>query len=236
MQREGQRACSMDKVAEYSPLLFRTEMAVGAKPLSTLRLTSTIKRATQKVWGRPVNSQLLRQLCIGITEKHVREVHEPFNRFDDTGADADRNVVFAWQSGHRPLQRVFTYGLDGAFPTTLQPQLLHLYQWASTQWHEFLHLPSKTAPPLPMTKSSSTLVGAMHTPSQMYNADIHGAVESRWKLPARSSLSTQTWDNPTERTRTGDASLSTTMLKRPIEHGSNLRRRKRRPPCPPATS
>ncbi|KAM5520418.1 hypothetical protein FOXYSP1_14308 [Fusarium oxysporum f. sp. phaseoli] len=85
-------------------------------------------------------------LCIGITEKHVREVYEPFNRFDDTGAVADRNVVFAWQSGHRPLQRGTTYGLDGAFPTKLQPQLLHLYEWASTRWHEFLHLPSKKLP------------------------------------------------------------------------------------------
>ncbi|KAM0539907.1 hypothetical protein ACHAO7_011711 [Fusarium culmorum] len=105
-----------------------------------------MKDATKQVWNQPVNSQLFRQLCIGITEKHVREVYEPFNRFDDTGAAADRNVVFAWQSGHRPLQRGTTYGLDGAFPTKLQPQLLHLYEWASTRWHEFLHLPSKKLP------------------------------------------------------------------------------------------
>ena len=54
--------------------------------------------------------------------------------------------MFAWQSGHRPLQRGTTYGLDGAFPTLLQPQLLEPYQWASSRWHEFLHLPSKLAP------------------------------------------------------------------------------------------
>lgn len=58
---------------------------------------------------------------------------------------AHRNVVFAWQSGHRPLQRGVTYGLDGAFLTRLQPQLLELYEWASTRWYEFLHLPSKIA-------------------------------------------------------------------------------------------
>ncbi|RBA11787.1 hypothetical protein FPRO05_14224 [Fusarium proliferatum] len=83
-----------------------------------------------------------RQICIGITEKHVREVYQSFNRFDDRSADARRNVAFAWQSGHRPLQRASTYGLDGAFPTKLQPQLLELYRWASSRWHEFLHLPS----------------------------------------------------------------------------------------------
>lgn len=238
MHREAQRVCAMAPV-DCSPLLFRTDMAVGAKPLATARLTSILKQATQKVWGRPVNSQLLRQLCIGISEKHVREVHEPFNRFDDLGADADRNVVFAWQSRHRPLQRGSTYGLDGAFPTTLQPQLLHLYQWASTRWHEFLHLPSKTTPPLPITKSSSTLEGAMLTPSQMYSAEkspMHGTVESRWEPPARSSPSTQMRDTPTARTHTRDISPTRTTLKRPIEHGDNLSRRKRRSPCPPATT
>jgi hypothetical protein len=94
-------------------------------------------------WRRPVNSQLFRQLSIGITEKHVREIHKPFNRYDDKGFDADLNVAFAWQSGHRPLQRRTTYGLDGAFPTRLQPALLRAYEWASTRWHEFLQLPSR---------------------------------------------------------------------------------------------
>jgi hypothetical protein len=73
----------------------------------------------------------------------VREIHKPFNRYDDKGFDADLNVAFAWQSGHRPLQRGTTYGLDGAFPTKLQPALLRAYEWASTRWHEFLHLPSR---------------------------------------------------------------------------------------------
>jgi Orsellinic acid/F9775 biosynthesis cluster protein D len=138
-------AGSRDDV-QHSPLLFRAEMALSSKPWPTSRFTSILKEATKKAWDLPVSSQTFRQLCIAISEKHVREVYEPFNRFDDTGANADRNVVFAWQSGHRPLQRGSTYGLDGAFPTKLQPQLLHLYRWASTRWHEFLHLPSKYPP------------------------------------------------------------------------------------------
>jgi hypothetical protein len=56
------------------------------------------------------------------------------------------NFVFAWQSGHRPLQHGTTYGLDGAFPNQLQPALLCAYEWASTRWHEFLHLPSRVIP------------------------------------------------------------------------------------------
>lgn len=86
----------------------------------------------------------------------MREVYKPFNRFDDRSASANRNVVFAWQSGHCPLQRGMTYGLNGAFPTKLQPQLLELYEWASTRWHEFLHLPSKLEPRPPYSTPASS--------------------------------------------------------------------------------
>lgn len=50
---------------------------------------------------------------------------------------------FSWQSGHRPLQRGITYGLDGAFPDSLQPALLRVYEWASAEWHRYLGLTSK---------------------------------------------------------------------------------------------
>lgn len=117
----------------------------------TSRLTAILQTATSKVWPQKLNIQRYRQIAIGVTEKHVREVHSPFNRYDDSSIDADLNVVFAWQSGHRPLQRGITYGLDGAFPHQLQPALLRAYEWASTRWHEFLHQPSKT----PKTHPSS---------------------------------------------------------------------------------
>ncbi|EWZ78938.1 hypothetical protein FOWG_16879 [Fusarium oxysporum f. sp. lycopersici MN25] len=127
---------------DESPLLFREDATLISRSWQTGRLTAILKGATSLAWGQPINSRQFRQICIGITEKHVREVYQSFNRFDDRSADARRNVAFAWQSGHRPLQRASTYGLDGAFPTKLQPQLLELYRWASSRWHEFLHLPS----------------------------------------------------------------------------------------------
>ncbi|KAH7112035.1 hypothetical protein EDB81DRAFT_671170 [Dactylonectria macrodidyma] len=144
---DRERGFSMQDAEGSSPLLFRAQITSGSKPWQTGRFTAILKDTTSKLWGHPVTSQLLRQLCIGITEKHVREVYQPFNRFVDRSENAHRNVVFAWQSGHRPLQRGTTYGLDGAYPTTLQPQLLELYEWASTKWHEFLHLPSKLSSP-----------------------------------------------------------------------------------------
>jgi hypothetical protein len=86
---------------------------------------------------------MYRQIAIGITEKHVREVYTPFNQYDERGPAADKNVVFAMQSGHKVIQRNTTYGLDGAYPHRLQPSLLRIYEWASTRWHEFIHQASK---------------------------------------------------------------------------------------------
>ncbi|KAH7227231.1 uncharacterized protein BKA55DRAFT_527196 [Fusarium redolens] len=116
---------------------------------STSRLTAILQTVTSRVWLQKMNIQHYRQISIGITETNVREVHSPFNRYDDSSAKADLNVVFAWQSGLRPLQRGITYGLDGAFPHQLQPALFRAYEWASTRWHEPLHQPSKVLPPAP---------------------------------------------------------------------------------------
>jgi hypothetical protein len=47
------------------------------------------------------------------------------------------------QSGHRPIQRGTNYGIDGAFPDSLQPSLLRAYEWASREWHRYLKHESK---------------------------------------------------------------------------------------------
>ncbi len=145
LNREQSSCLGLAESISQRHLLFRSEEAPD-KPWDSSRYTSILKKATTAVWKVSVNTQLYRQLTIGITGKHVQELHKPFNRFDDKTAMADMNVVFAWQSGHRPIQRATTYGLDGAFPTQLQPALLRVYEWASTRWHEFLHQPSKVMP------------------------------------------------------------------------------------------
>ncbi|KAM5527056.1 hypothetical protein FOXYSP1_20568 [Fusarium oxysporum f. sp. phaseoli] len=128
-----------------SSFFFRSQLESDSPHWCTERLTKIVRGFTRQVWDQGITLRLLRQICIGIADKHVREVSRPFNRFDDRTDNADRGVVFAWSSGHRPLQRARTYGLDGAFPTHLQPQLLERYEWVSVRWHEFLHLPSRYA-------------------------------------------------------------------------------------------
>lgn len=55
-------------------------------------------------------------------EKRVREVHQSFNQFEDTSDEANGNIVFAWQSGHRPFQQGITC-LDGAFPRSFSNEI-----------------------------------------------------------------------------------------------------------------
>jgi len=45
-----------------SPLLFRVRTISGPKPWPSGRLTTILKSATSKLWNKPVNSQLFRQL------------------------------------------------------------------------------------------------------------------------------------------------------------------------------
>jgi hypothetical protein len=90
--------------------------------------------------------QIYRQLSIAITEKHIKRISKPFNRYDDKSRAANIDVAFSWQSGHRPLQRGATYGVDAAFPDSLQPALLRVYEWASREWHEFLMIESPILP------------------------------------------------------------------------------------------
>ena len=38
------------------------------------------------------------------------------------------------------MQRGMTYGIDGAYPGSLQPALLRIYYLASEEWHKFLNV------------------------------------------------------------------------------------------------
>ena len=94
--------------------------------LATSGLTKVLRNLSRNVLGTPIGVKIFRQLSIAITERHVKERLKPFNRHQDRRADANPASVFAWQSDHRPFARSNTYGLDGAFPDSLQPSLLQL--------------------------------------------------------------------------------------------------------------
>lgn len=99
---------------------------------------------------------MYRQIAIGITENHMQEVYTPFNQYNNKSPAADRNIVFAMQSGHKVIQHNTTYSLDGAYPHRLQPLLLRAYKWASTRWHEFIHQASKIRKEHEVARSPTT--------------------------------------------------------------------------------
>ena len=124
---------------EVSRLLFRCPYRSDT-PWKADVLTKALRVHTQDICNADIGIQVYRQLSIAITEKHVKQISRPFHLNDDRSAQADMEVAFAWQSGHRPNQRGTSYGIDGAFPDSLQPALLRVYRWTSDQWHRFINL------------------------------------------------------------------------------------------------
>ncbi|KAI1839744.1 hypothetical protein JX266_014045 [Neoarthrinium moseri] len=116
-----------DKVLE--DILLPIHLTSGQAPRGTELLclehrnSASTARGVHSVIGCSFGTQVYRQLSIAITEKHIRQISKPFNFLDDKSKDADAGAAFAWQSGHRPWERAITYGLDMAFPDSLQPSL-----------------------------------------------------------------------------------------------------------------
>lgn len=108
------------------------------QPWRVEMVTKALKKLTKKGCGTAFGVQIYRQISVAITERHVKQISRSFDRYDDTSFDADIDVAFAWQSGHRPIQRGTNYGIDSAYPDSLQPALLRIYRWASEEWHHFL--------------------------------------------------------------------------------------------------
>ncbi|RSL82730.1 hypothetical protein CEP52_016890 [Fusarium oligoseptatum] len=127
---------------------------------TTKVFTEELKRLSRDALGTEmeIGVRLYRQLSIAITERHVRGALPTFDRFDDVTEAGDPDVAFAWQSGHRPMQRHSTYGLDGAFPDKLQPSLLRLYARCSGKWHSFLMI-GPEAPPADDSPSQVNIAG-----------------------------------------------------------------------------
>ena len=115
---------------EVSRLLFRCPYRSDTLWKADV-LTKALRVHTQDICNADIGIQVYRQLSIAITEKHVKQISRPFHLNDDRSAQADMEVAFAWQSGHRPNQRGTSYGIDGAFPDSLQPALLRVYRWTS---------------------------------------------------------------------------------------------------------
>jgi hypothetical protein len=106
-------------------------------PWGATKLSGALSKLTIEACETSFGIRVYRQLSIAITERHLNNNSRPFDRFDERDTN-NNEIVFAWQSGHRPMQRGLSYGVDAAFPDALQPALLRVYFRASQEWHRFL--------------------------------------------------------------------------------------------------
>ena len=162
------RKCQMGN--DDGNMLFST----GRRVWTSADLTHALRKFSQPVCQQAIGSKLYRQLSIAVTEKHVRQILKSLDLDDDRSSTADLNVVFAWQSGHRPKIRSENYGLDGAFPDSLQPSLLRAYEWASVRWHQFLRHESKKDDYSRSLSLSATVVPNVASGTQVHSEPSSG--------------------------------------------------------------
>ncbi len=87
---------------------------------------------------------ICRQIVIGIAKEHLRSRRLPSSiklrnrQLAQAFQGSLLEKLFAWQAGHSLVEDMKTYGLNGAYPTQLQPILIQLYRSLSIMYHDWL--------------------------------------------------------------------------------------------------
>ncbi|KAH8797898.1 hypothetical protein F5884DRAFT_814251 [Xylogone sp. PMI_703] len=113
----------------------------------TEALTNVMKESSIR-HGLPIvfSTQIYRQVAIALTKTLIiprvyqsDRQHRVLREYTDPESEFCHRL-FAWQAGHGLLEHTKVYGLNGAYPTTMQPELLKLYHKVSAAWHAWLEL------------------------------------------------------------------------------------------------
>ena len=190
------------------------------QPWKVAVVSQALKTLTREFCGTAFGVQIYRQLSIAITERHVKQISRPFNRYDDKSAKADIEVAFAWQSGHRPIQRGTNYGIDSAYPDSLQPALLRIYRWASGEWHKFLQVDQASPPEQlssPIASQSSTQAIKRQLPAEEKGKRVSKYRRRSGENPRSNSKILESNDESPN-----DAEPSRTRIRAPSLDNSNI--------------
>ena len=138
---------SMQKQTKDSDYLFCSETSPDVN-WNGNQLKEIFERESKerlRVWIIP--SQY-RHIAIAMTRAHVKSISAHFEKddvlWDQTMSRDSNQFMYAFQAGHQRVTNVSTYGLDQAFPSKLQPELLHSYLQISQIWHQWLGFLKKT--------------------------------------------------------------------------------------------
>ena len=84
----------------------------------------------------PLNLRVYRQIAVAMSKKHIPAMLKPFDAHAPNDYDGFLKLL-AFQTGHKPATHAGAYALENAFPSKLQPDLIHRYLANSDIWHEF---------------------------------------------------------------------------------------------------
>jgi hypothetical protein len=138
----------------YSQISFRQNHSDGDylfcseenpdEPWEGRKLSEILQRESQVHLQVKINMWAYRHIAVQMTRMHVKEIYPYFEKDDSLWeAMLSRNKdynIYAWQTGHQRSTNISTYGLDRAFPSRLQPELINEYIRISRIWHRWLGL------------------------------------------------------------------------------------------------
>lgn len=78
-----------------------------------------------------------RQIAVAISKQHLPSLLRPFDAHAPNDYDGFLRLL-SFQTGHKPSTHSGAYALEHAFPSKLQPDLIHRYLENSRVWHQFL--------------------------------------------------------------------------------------------------
>ena len=105
-------------------------------------LSGVMTQMSMKYLHEKINIWGYRHLTVAITRKYISDISGFFGGRDDEWErqyERDRGKdVYARQTGHLRSTNTAIYGLDTAYPSQLQPELLDEYRRISPRWYQWL--------------------------------------------------------------------------------------------------
>ena len=113
------------------------------QPWGGKQLTRAMQQSSNTYLGVNLSVWSYRHFAVAVTRRYVKEIAVFFAFGDDTELEKqfekERGMdVYAWQTGHLKDMNTAHYGLDIAYPSQLQPELLDEYRRISRRWQDWL--------------------------------------------------------------------------------------------------
>ncbi|KAF7959266.1 hypothetical protein EAE96_002780 [Botrytis aclada] len=117
-----------------TPVLGMKESALAfctpqGTPWTADQISPIIKDQTQKTSGASLGVAAYRQVVIAIAKRYLSSIEKLFNIYSSTASISHYLWIgIAKQSGHTSQTLATSYAIDKAYPTRLQPELIHQYE------------------------------------------------------------------------------------------------------------